>query len=200
MRNFTRHPRLLALLVGLALVGGSACRQDMHDQAKIEPLEASSFFADGRASRPIPMGTVARGHLKADRALATGMGDGGFVQNYPVAVDADLVRWGRTRYDIYCSPCHDRAGDGLGMIVQRGYTQPTSFHDERLRKAPPGYFFNAMTNGFGVMPSYAAQVPVRDRWAIVAYIKALQLSRGARFDELERTDQNALEGLEAADG
>lgn len=186
--------RLFAgVLVGACLLGGSGCRQDMHDQAKLEPLEASAFFEDGRASRPTLAGTVARGQLNADKVLHTGMGPEGFATEIPLTVNADFVRWGQTRFNIYCSPCHDRAGDGRGMIVERGYPEPTSFHEQRLRDAAPGYFFSAITNGFGVMPSYAMQVPVNDRWAIVAYIKSLQLSRTAQFSDLTEDERKKLE-------
>ncbi|MFT4569651.1 MAG: hypothetical protein ACI91F_000519 [Candidatus Binatia bacterium] len=192
MLRATKRFLSLGLLV-LVVASTAGCRQDMHDQAKLEPLEASNFFADGRASRPVPAGTVARGLLGADKLVTTGRNAAGFANEIPVPVDLDFVAWGRTRYDIFCSPCHDRAGEGRGMIVERGYKQPPSLHDARLVAASPGYVFNAITKGFGVMPSHAMQVPVRDRWAIVAYVKALQLTRTARFESLNRSEQLELE-------
>lgn len=186
-----------AAFPALAMLGAlvAGCRMDMHDQPKIKPYEASHFFADGRGARPMPAGTVARGRLNADSWLYEGKtATGDMVALFPAPVArADLER-GRQRYDIYCSPCHDRTGSGDGMIVQRGYVRPTSFHVDRLRSAPVGHFFNAITNGFGVMPSYAKQVPVADRWAIVAYIKALQLSQNARIGDVPPDALALLEG------
>jgi mono/diheme cytochrome c family protein len=168
------------VLLAVALLAAAAgCRQDMHDQPRYEPLERSRFFADGRASRPLVPGVIARGHLQADSAFYRGEVDGKFAEVFPLPVTRELLERGRERYDIFCAPCHDHVGAGAGVIVQRGFKSPASFHEERLRGMPPGYFFQAMTNGFGVMASYAAQVPPRDRWAIVAYIRALQLSQHA---------------------
>ena len=169
------------------------CRQDMHDQARYEPFEGNPSFADGRASRPLVPGTVARGHLQADEAVYRGMRDGQVLDRNPLPVDMALLERGRERYEIYCTPCHDRVGYGRGMIVQRGYKQPSSFHVDRLRDAPDGYFFQAITNGFGVMPSYALQTKPQDRWAIIAYIRALQLSQFADIDDLNTDELEALE-------
>ncbi len=181
------------VLAGLALVALPGCRQDMHDQPKYDPLEASSFFADGRASRPRIPGTVARGRRDDDVLYVTGKGaDGKLADVFPGPVSQVTLERGRQRFDVYCSPCHDRVGSGRGMIVERGYKQPTSFHEERLRAMPPGYFFDVITNGFGVMPSYAAQIPVFDRWAIAAYIRALQLSQHATLAEVPEAERNAL--------
>ncbi len=185
--------RLVPYIVVVLLVAVSACRQDMHDQDKYEALEKNEFFDDQRASRPRLPGTVARGHLQADDALYRGEVDGALVAQVPLAIDRALLARGRERFDIYCSPCHDRVGTGNGMIVQRGYKQPASLHDPRLRALPDGYFFQAITNGFGVMPSYAGQVPARDRWAIVAYIRALQLSQSAALAELDAADVDRLQ-------
>lgn len=183
-----------ALLLALVLAT-SACRQDMHDQPKLKPLRASTFFADGRASRVPPEGTIARGQLIEDVAWSTGKtADGKPIASAPVPLTADLLARGRQRFDIYCSPCHDQVGTGNGMIVQRGYRKPPSFHDERLRTAPDGHFFDAITNGFGVMPRYAPQVPISDRWAIVAYIRALQLSQNASLNDVPASDRAALGG------
>jgi hypothetical protein len=165
--------------VVLALVATAACRSDMHDQPKYEPLEQSAFFPDRRASRPPMAGTVARGHLDVDSPWATGKDGGQHVATVPIAVTRPVVERGAERYDIYCAPCHDRVGYGRGMIVLRGYKQPPSFHEERLRAMPAGYFFDVMTNGFGTMPSYAPQIPIADRWAITSYIRALQRSQHA---------------------
>jgi mono/diheme cytochrome c family protein len=164
----------LALLSVLA-----GCRQDMHDQPRFKPLAKSDFYADLRSARMPVDGTVARGQLHEDTYFYTGK-MGSDPGNYmPFAVtQADLDR-GRERFNIYCAPCHSRTGDGNGMIPQRGFRHPPSYHEERLRKAPLGYFFQVMTQGFGAMPDYASQIPARDRWCIVAYIRALQLSQNA---------------------
>ena len=180
---------LTAVLVLLALPG---CRQDMHDQPKYQPLEASPFFKDGRASRPRVPGTVARGRRDDDVLLTTGKSASGLSDVFPAPVTRATLERGHQRFDIYCSPCHDRAGTGTGMIVMRGYKQPASFHEDRLRGMPPGYFFDVMTNGFGVMPSYATQVPVADRWAIAAYIRALQLSQHATLSEVPDEERTVL--------
>jgi mono/diheme cytochrome c family protein len=184
--------RRLGLTAVLALAAMPGCRQDMHDQPKYQPFEASTFFADGRASRPRVPGTIARGRLDADPLYVTGKSDAGLSDVFPAPVTRATLERGHQRFDIYCSPCHDRAGNGRGMIVLRGYKQPTSLHDERLRTSPPGYFFDVITNGFGVMPSYAAQVPVEDRWAIAAYIRALQLSQHATLAEVPDDQRAAL--------
>jgi mono/diheme cytochrome c family protein len=170
----------------------TACRQDMHDAARLDPLEESDFFADGVGSRTPPAGTVARGWLRADEHLHRGAGaEGGFATTTPMPLTRALLERGRDRFDIYCSPCHGRTGEGQGMIVGRGFQRPTTLHEERLRQMPVGYFFDVMTNGFGQMSSYAAQVPVEDRWAIAAYIQALQLARHAPAAALD-AEQRAL--------
>jgi mono/diheme cytochrome c family protein len=156
-----------------------ACRQDMHDAPRYEPLEASAFFANGSASRTLVANTVPRGFLREDELLYTGKVSGQFADTFPMAVTADVMARGQERYNVFCAPCHGRTGVGNGMIVQRGFRQPPSYHEQRLRDAPAGYFYDVMTNGFGAMQDYAAQVPVADRWAIAAYIRALQLSHSA---------------------
>jgi len=190
-----RSNRRLAALAACLLVAvtSSACRQDMHDAAKLEPLEQSSFFKDKRASRPLLPGTVARGKLKEDVLLHTGKDGEALSETFPFPVTAGVVERGRERFDIYCSPCHARTGEGNGMIVQRGYKKPPSFHEERLRAMAPGYFVTAMKNGFGVMPSYALQVQAEDRWAIAAYIKALQLSRTVSVSDLTAEEKDRLD-------
>jgi len=168
--------------------------QEMANQARYEPLEASEAFPDGRASRPVVEGTVARGRLRLDDHRYTGMVDGEPATTFPHPVDRPALERGRERYEIFCTPCHGKVGNGDGIVVQRGFRRPMSFHVPRLREAPPGYFFDVVTNGFGAMSSYAAQVPVDDRWAIVAYIRALQLSQNATLDEVPATERGRLEG------
>jgi hypothetical protein len=157
----------------------AGCRADMQNQPYQRPLVESDFYADRRSARPIISGTVARGHLDADTYFFTGRigsNDGDYM---PFPVTAEVLARGQQRFNIYCSPCHSELGDGNGMIVQRGYKRPPSYHIDRLRKAPIGYFFDVMTNGFGAMPDYSQQVQPADRWAIAAYIRALQLSQHA---------------------
>ena len=151
----------------------------MHNQPNTGRCARSDFFRDGSSARPIVEGTVARGTLQEDEAFFTGKVSGAAVTEMPFAVDALVLDRGEERYNIYCTPCHDATGSGKGMVVQRGYRPPPSFHDERLRAAAPGHFFDVMTNGFGAMPDYRAQIAPRDRWAIVAYIRALQLAQRA---------------------
>ncbi|MCX8072125.1 MAG: cytochrome c [Candidatus Binatia bacterium] len=179
-------------LVG-ALLFSAGCRRDMQDQPKYKGFRPSEFFADGRSVRPLVPGTVARGHLHDDTLLYTGKIGENFSPEFPFPVTRAVLQRGQERYNIYCSPCHDRVGTGNGMIVQRGYKQPPSFHQDRLRQQPPGYFFHVIGNGFGVMPDYAAQIPVRDRWAIVAYIRALQLSQHATLADIPEADRPKLD-------
>jgi mono/diheme cytochrome c family protein len=162
----------------------AGCRQDMHDAPRYEPYEKSDFFADGRSARPLVEGTVARGHLREDTPAATGKMGNRFVATAPVPVTLDLLRRGQERYGIYCTPCHGLTGSGDGMVVRRGFRRPTSFHDPRLRAQPDGYLFDVITSGFGAMPDYAAQVPVADRWAVIAYVRALQLSQNATLADV----------------
>lgn len=181
----TRRRLLAASLAASALLAAAGCRQNMHNQAKVEPYEESDFFDDGVGSRPLPANTVARGDLRADAGVYTGLGrDRQPLAAPPFPVTREVLKRGQERFDVFCSPCHSRVGDGEGMIVQRGYKRPTSFHDPRLRGSEVGYFFNVMTEGYGVMPSYAPQIPVRDRWAIAAYIRVLQYSQNARRADL----------------
>lgn len=188
--NFT-----FAILAATVVIGG--CRQDMHDAPRYEAFEASTTFADNRASRTAPAGTVARGWLRDDEALYTGKIAGQTVEAFPFAIThADLQR-GQQRFNIYCTPCHGRLGDGNGMVVQRGYRQAASFHQDRLRQERVGYFYDVITNGFGAMPDYAAQIPVRDRWLIVAYVRTLQLSQHATLEDVPAGSRG---GLDAAAG
>jgi hypothetical protein len=165
----------------LAVCGVMAgCRQDMHDQPKFIPQRGSDFYPDGRSVRPQVENTVARGQLHEDSYYYTGMQNGKEGNAMPFPVTMEVLERGQERYNIYCTPCHSRVGNGEGMIVQRGYRPAGNFHTPRLMAAPIGHFFNVMTNGFGAMPDYAAQLTPEDRWAVVAYIKALQLSQNAR--------------------
>ena len=168
------------VLMVLAMFG-AGCRQDMHQAPRYDPLEKSDFFADQRASRPLVEHTVARGFLRDDTVFYTGKVDGQPVEEVPAAAMAafggdlgKMVERGQERFNIYCSPCHGQTADGNGMIVQRGYKQPSSFHIDRLRAQPLGYFYDVITIGFATMPDYAAQVAPQDRWAIAAYIRTLQ--------------------------
>ncbi|HKD03046.1 MAG TPA: cytochrome c [Rhizomicrobium sp.] len=171
--------RKLWSLGWLAVLALAGCRQDMHDQPRFKPLAMSDFYADQRSARPPVEGAVARGQLHEDAYFYTGKIGNNPGDYLPFPATREVLERGQQRFNIYCAPCHSRTGDGNGMIVQRGFKQPPSYHIERLEKAPLGYFFDVMTNGFGAMPSYAAQIPERDRWAIVAYIRALQLSQHA---------------------
>ncbi len=187
-----RTPGLIAVAC-LLLV--ASCRQDMHDNPRYEPLEQSAFFADRRASRPQVSGTIARGELITDQVLATGRREGEFVHELPVEFSRELLERGRERYGIFCSPCHDRTGYGNGMVVQRGMTRPASLHVERLRGAPIGYFFDVITNGYGVMYDYADRIPIADRWAIAAWVRALQFSQDAELSDVPATERTRLEEL-----
>ena len=173
--------RKTLLIVSLLAAG---CRQEMYDQPKYKPLGQSNFYSDRRASRPLPEGTVARGWLRADPRLSEGKEGRALATALPMPLSRDLLLRGRERYNIFCAPCHNRTGGGRGMVVRRGYQPPPSLHIERLRDAPVGYFYDVVTNGLGAMPDYASQVPVEDRWAIAAYIKALQLSQYAPVSDV----------------
>jgi mono/diheme cytochrome c family protein len=188
---------LCSVAVALAITG-AACRQDMHDQPKVEAYEAAEFFADGRGMREIPEGTIARGHLRNDELLYTGKTNGQLASEFPFPVTRDVLRQGQERYNIYCSPCHGATGMGNGMVVQRGYRPPPSFHSDLTRNRPVGHFVDVMTNGFGAMPDYRAQVSPRDRWAITAYIKALQLSQRATVADVPEDRREELGTPEGA--
>jgi mono/diheme cytochrome c family protein len=151
----------------------------MHDAPSYDPLQESTFFNNGAASRTLVANTVARGQLREDEHFYTGKVNGEPAAEFPMPITPEIMARGQERFNVFCSPCHGRTGAGNGMIVQRGFRQPPSYHEERLRNAPPGYFFDVMTNGFGAMQDYSAQVPPADRWAIAAYIRALQLSQHA---------------------
>ena len=188
MRRSLMNVRGKAVSQFFAIVGLSAalaaCRQDMHDAPSYDPLQQTDFFADGAASRMLVANTVARGQLREDEHFYTGKVNGQPATEFPMAITADVMARGQERFNVFCSPCHGRTGLGDGMIVKRGFRQPPSYHEERLRIAPPGYFFDVMTNGFGAMQDYASQVPPADRWAIAAYIRALQLSQSAKVADV----------------
>ncbi|MCA1645838.1 MAG: cytochrome c [Chloroflexi bacterium] len=168
--------------VALLVVG---CTQQMAQQPRYKPYQPSNLFVDGTSARPLPSDTVPRGHLRDDAPLFTGRdASGQDVNQFPVPVTREVLERGRQRYEIDCVPCHGYAGDGDGMIVQRGFTPPPSYHSDRLRQAPIGHFYDVITSGFGAMPSYADQIAVPDRWAIVAYIRALQLSQNAPVSDV----------------
>ena len=165
----------------------------MHDQPKYVPLRQSTFFNDARSARPIVEGTVARGQLREDELMYTGKANGQDATLFPMPVDAAVMARGQQRFNIYCSPCHGRTGLGDGMIVRRGYRHPPSLHLDRLRSAPAGHFFDVMTNGFGAMPDYAGQIKAEDRWAIIAYLRALQLSEHATLDDVPAADRSRIQ-------
>ncbi len=196
-RLAARSARSLVRVATVACMGAVAmllfgCRLDMHVQPKYLPYEPTDFFGDGRSERqPVP-GTIARGQLRVDELMFTGRENGVVVDKFPFPITkADLDR-GRERYNVYCTPCHDYTGTGRGMIVQRGFPQPPSYHIQRLRDAPAGHFYEVMTNGFGAMYSYAARVEPADRWRIAAYIRVLQLSRNATIQDVPESERQKL--------
>jgi cytochrome c553 len=182
----------LIVVIVMAVVG-SGCRQDMHDQPKYIPFRESTFFGDARSARAPVTGTVARGQLHDDPLLETGQIDKADVTVFPFPVDERLLARGRERFDIFCAPCHGRTGLGDGMIVRRGYRRPPSIHDDRLRNVAVGHFIDVMANGFGAMPDYSDQVSARDRWAIAAYIRALQLSQHAALADVPEPERGRLQ-------
>ncbi len=186
MRTFS------AIAIFLLLLLTAACRQDMQDQPKYKPLGTSRFFADGRMARPIPAGTIARDELNNTNSFHTGAENGAFVDTIPLKVDSKLLHRGQQRFDIYCSPCHGYTGDGNGMVAQRGLKIPADLHTDRLRSVPPGYIYQVIKNGYGAMGDYGDQIPVNDRWAIVAYVKALQLSRDATVNDVPAEQRREL--------
>lgn len=177
----------------LASVALSACRQDMHDAPRYEPLEASTFFTNGQAARMPVADTVARGQLREDRHMYEGVVDGQPAETFPMPITPAVMARGQERYTVFCSPCHGATGEGNGMIVQRGFRRPPSYHEDRLRNASVGYFYDVMTRGFGAMQDYSSQLPPSDRWAIVAYLRALQLSQRATIDEVPADRRTQLD-------
>jgi mono/diheme cytochrome c family protein len=182
-------------VLSFVTLAAAGCRQDMHDQPKYVPLRQSDFFGDERSARPFVPGTVARGQLNDDPLLYTGKVNGpgsADADVFPFAITGDRLARGQERFNIYCSPCHGRTGQGDGMVVRRGYRRPPSYHQDRLRSAPVGHFFDVITNGFGAMPDYAAQISVEDRWDIVAYVRALQLSEHATINDVPAGEREKL--------
>ena len=177
--------RKYAPLVLLAVTVTTGCRLDMHVQPRYNPLAKSDFFPDQRAARPLVEGTVARGELRADSYFYTGKIGNNPGDFMPFPVTREVLERGRERYNVYCAPCHSRVGDGNGFVPSRGFPRkPPSYHIDRLQKVPLGYFYDVMTNGFGIMLDYSAQIPPRDRWCIAAYIRALQLSQNATMADV----------------
>ncbi|MGI8891649.1 MAG: c-type cytochrome [Chthoniobacterales bacterium] len=179
-------------LVAIVIIFG-ACRQDMYNQPKAKVYSETEFFADGSSARPLPAHAVKFHEARESQAFFTGMKDGVLVAKMPVNVTPVLLQRGRQRYEIYCSVCHGAAGDGNGEIVRRGFPAPPTYHNERLRNAPIGHFYDVITNGYGVMYSYASRVEPGDRWAIAAYIRVLQLSQHASAGELPPGEHERLE-------
>lgn len=169
----------VGLAMALLLVAAAGCRRDMQDQPRFKPLHASRFFADSRSARPIPAGTIARDELNDLDTFHTGLENGVFTTRFPVPVTKALLVRGEQRYNIFCTPCHGFLGDGNGMVAKRGFKWPANLHTDRLRNAPPGYLFQVISNGYGAMPAYRHQIPPDDRWAILSYVRALELSRNA---------------------
>ncbi len=182
------------LLLAAVLLIGVGCRQDMHDQAKHEPYEYSELFADGAAVRVPPQHTVPRGLLDRGDEFVTGSdASGAFLSELPMPLTRELLDHGESRFNTYCSPCHDRTGNGLGMIVRRGFQQPPSYQQERLLQKPVGYFFDVATNGYGQMSGYRAQLSADDRWAVAAWVRVLQRAQNVSVAALTEADRTALE-------
>ena len=183
----------LVFATALLFVG---CRPDMMNQPKAKPLSESDFFSNQANARPIPPHTVERGGAREDAAFHTGLTNGTYITQLPAKLTPQLLARGRERFDAICAECHDRTGSGNGMVVQRGFPQPPSFHVDRLRNAPIGHFFDVITNGYGVMYPYATRVDTEDRWAIAAYIRALQLSHDIKASDLPPAEQRKLENAQ----
>ena len=179
-------------MLSAALLMLAGCRQDMQDQPKYIPLCSSAFWPDGRSARLPVANTVARGNLREDEYFYTGKINGQEGDKFPLPVTKELLERGQQRFTIYCTPCHSRVGDGDGMIVQRGLKRPPSYHEDKLKKAPIGHFYDVMTNGFGAMLNYSAQIPPADRWAIAAYIRVLQLSQDATLADVPAADRDKI--------
>jgi len=187
-----RFTTFLKLAVAIGTLAG--CTQQMADQPRYDPLQKSEFYADKMSARPLPAGVIERSYVENDELLDSGMIDGKPATQFPFPITQDVLERGKQRYNIYCSPCHDYVGYGKGMAARRGFRrQPASFHTEELRTSPSGHFFEVMTNGFGAMPPYVNQIEVRDRWAIVAYIRALQLSEWATINDVPADQRQRLE-------
>jgi hypothetical protein len=191
----------LALPLVFTLIVLSGCRSEMYDQPRYEPYEASDFFDDGTSARPLVAGTVPRRDPRdqgkwSDELFTTGKTAGTLAETLPFDVDRAVLERGQDRFRIFCTPCHGELGDGRGMIVQRGFNPPPTFHSDLMRSKPVGHYFDVMTRGFGTMYSYASRIPARDRWAIAAYIKALQVSQHSLASELPSQDRSQLPGVQ----
>ena len=202
---------IVLLLLAMMLAG---CRQQMADQPAYRPLQASGFFADGQSARPLVAGTVPRGEAQLETQFYTGLNAGHgdealtvartdlaekpYVREFPIPMSEETLHRGQQRFMVFCAPCHDSAGTGHGVVVQRGFTQPPSYHSDRLRSAPPGYFFDVISRGYGSMPDYRTQIPPKDRWAIAGYLRVLQESAAAR--QLDRQLNPSPTSTEARDG
>ena len=186
--------RTLPAISALLLLTFTGCRPDMYNQPRYKTYAADDFFRDGASARPLPLHTVARGHADLDTEYFQGKTDDGkLVEAFPQAVTRATLERGRERFDIYCAVCHGRSGEGNGIIVQRGFPAPPSYHTDRLRTAPVGHFYDVITNGYGVMYPYAARVEPPDRWAIAAYIRALQLAQNATLDDVPAAERANLQ-------
>jgi mono/diheme cytochrome c family protein len=189
--------RVLAVTAGaMALMLAAGCRQDMQDQPKMIPQRESQFFADGRSARPQVLGTVARGQLHEDGYFYTGLLDGKEQDTMPFPATMEVLERGQERFNVYCTPCHSRVGNGLGMIVERGYKPAGNFHDAKRIHQPLSHYVFVMSNGYGAMPDYASQLPPADRWAVAAYIRALQLSQNATQSDVPAGTQ--IENLDVS--
>lgn len=186
-----RRAAMACALASVSLMTACGIRLDMHDQPKFKPLQQNDFYADKRASRPLVEGTVARGQLGTDELFYTGKINGQEADQFPYPVTQPMLERGRERFNIYCSPCHSRVGDGNGMIVQRGFKKPPDYTEDKLMKAPVGHFVNVMSNGFGSMSEYKSQLSISDRWAVAAYIRALQLARKGNASDVPAGTQIA---------
>lgn len=185
MNSSTQQRFRWALCLGTLFAACAAgCHRDMRDQPRYETLEATDFFSDGSSARPPLAGTVARGAVGGDEATRTGRSDGRLLTRIPLPLTRQLLQRGQQRFDIFCAHCHGRTGTGEGIIARRGFPRPPTYHSSRLRELPAGHFFDVMTNGFGTMPRFGPQISVNDRWAITAYIRALQFSQHATLDDV----------------
>jgi mono/diheme cytochrome c family protein len=186
--------RCVVAIAGLAALAG--CHDDMWIQPKAKPLQQSDFFADGHSSRPQVPHSIPRGDLRIDDALYAGRVDGKLVKELPIAIGELDLKIGQERFNIYCSPCHGKLGDGHGMIAERGFNlrrKPASYHTDRLREMPIGHFFEVITEGHGVMYPYASRVKVDDRWRIAAYIRVLQKSQNVNASQLDPAEQQKID-------
>ncbi|MGA7616910.1 MAG: cytochrome c [Thermoanaerobaculia bacterium] len=185
-----RWPTLFALT--LCVLATAGCERFMHSQPKFRPLEKTEFFRDHNSSRPIVEDTIPQGHLQLDQKYLTGEANGEHAMSFPFPITMKVLEQGRDRFDIFCAPCHGLEGDGRGMVPRLGFKQPPSYHTDRLRAAPPGHFVHVMTYGYGVMFDYRDRLTPEERWAVAAYIRALQLSHNARITDVPNDERGRL--------